>query len=946
MDAPFNGHTDKIEDISFSTNSKYIVSASRDKTIRLWDLQGNQVAKLLTRHDYRVIDVAVTPDGKYIWTHYEYEKWGTKCSTMRLWNLKGNPVKKSFSGDNGHRGSLSSFGFSRDGQYIITRGQDKTIRVWDLEGNPVGKPLTEDTSIVSSLAVSPDGNYIASVSKDKTIRLWDLERNLLGKPFAGNRRGRDPSVAFSPDGQYIVSYVSDIRIWDLQGNLVEAKPSTGYDGIIGYVTFSGDSKHIVGLGGDNGAVIVWDLSSNPTDESFGFEHNVDLIAFSPDGKYIISADEDNTIRLWDLQGNQVSKPLMEHTDTVTSIAFSDDGKYIASGSNDQNISVWDLQEGKLVNSWSSNYTSKHEQDKVSSIAFSPDGKYIVSGGGNDDKTVRLWDLKGNQIGKPFIGHKGAVRSVVFSPNGEYIASASSNSDYDVDINDLIVWDLQGNQIGKHSSKNYAVYSVTFSLDGNYIFATTSSDEIKIFDLKANPVNKPLKSSKLKYTFPATISSDGKYNITDGGSSIRINNSRGNPIKYITEKNYSSVNFAQFPRSNFSPDDVLIAYLDVNSGFNPRNGIRILFNKPLIKACERLRKHHGLLNNGFWSGSLYEDTDVWDNAESARKACLKHGNWSKEEKAEFLVFEGKLMARDGMGKEAEANFKKAKKLNPNLTLDSQKEAQKLAIPVLLNRGTRKASDSLGFPYEAIRYFEEAKKLDSSLDFNPTIKAKKILFDKHIADAKERSKQGNNIKGAIYSLEEAEKLNRNKELNPDFDLESEIKAAEKLAELAASAKTLLEKTRELREIDDIEGALEIYFQVEKMDAQLEMMSASDWNYLCWWGSLKGMVEQVITACEKAVALEPEDGRFLDNRGLARALTGDKEGAIEDFEAYRTMLGASITRREKRQRWIDALRAGENPFTEEEIESLEIESLEIESLEIECLLNVAKIPYPRHE
>ncbi|MEQ9548299.1 MAG: tetratricopeptide repeat protein [Coleofasciculus sp. G3-WIS-01] len=74
----------------------------------------------------------------------------------------------------------------------------------------------------------------------------------------------------------------------------------------------------------------------------------------------------------------------------------------------------------------------------------------------------------------------------------------------------------------------------------------------------------------------------------------------------------------------------------------------------------------------------------------------------------------------------------------------------------------------------------------------------------------------------------------------------------------------------------------------------------------------------ACEKAVALAPENGEFRDSRGIARALTGDKQGAIEDFQAFIESTNWEEGKKQ-RQGWIDALKAGKNPFTEEEIEEL---------------------------
>ena len=99
----------------------------------------------------------------------------------------------------------------------------------------------------------------------------------------------------------------------------------------------------------------------------------------------------------------------------------------------------------------------------------------------------------------------------------------------------------------------------------------------------------------------------------------------------------------------------------------------------------------------------------------------------------------------------------------------------------------------------------------------------------------------------------------------------------------------------------------------------ISANDWNGLCWNGSLNGYASDVIFACEKAVALAPNDGAIRDSRGLARALTGDFDGAIEDFQAYIDLADSPDEMKNQRREWIEALERGENPFTEEVLESL---------------------------
>ncbi len=81
--------------------------------------------------------------------------------------------------------------------------------------------------------------------------------------------------------------------------------------------------------------------------------------------------------------------------------------------------------------------------------------------------------------------------------------------------------------------------------------------------------------------------------------------------------------------------------------------------------------------------------------------------------------------------------------------------------------------------------------------------------------------------------------------------------------------------------IKEAIAAYDQAQKLDPQVEI-SANDWNSLCWYGSLHESAKEVMFACEKAVKLASNHGNIRHSRGLARALTGDYQGAIADFEA----------------------------------------------------------------
>lgn len=133
--------------------------------------------------------------------------------------------------------------------------------------------------------------------------------------------------------------------------------------------------------------------------------------------------------------------------------------------------------------------------------------------------------------------------------------------------------------------------------------------------------------------------------------------------------------------------------------------------------------------------------------------------------------------------------------------------------------------------------------------------------------------------------------------------------------------LQRGDRFAEQGEIEKALTSYAIAQELAPDIEI-SASSWNHLCWFGSLWGHATEVMGVCEIAVEMAPSDGNFRDSRGLARALTGDYEGAIEDFKFYVNWL-KDLDRYEAggngREAWITKLESGQNPFNEATLEAL---------------------------
>jgi WD40 repeat protein len=112
-----------------------------------------------------VLSAAFSPDGKRILT-------ASQDKTARLWDPEtGKPIGAPLTG---HAGGVLSATFSPDGRRIVTASEDATVRLWDAETHkPIGE-LRGHSNRVNSAAFSPDGKVIVTASEDRTARVWKI----------------------------------------------------------------------------------------------------------------------------------------------------------------------------------------------------------------------------------------------------------------------------------------------------------------------------------------------------------------------------------------------------------------------------------------------------------------------------------------------------------------------------------------------------------------------------------------------------------------------------------------------------------------------------------------------------------------------------------------------------------------------------------------------------
>ncbi len=291
----------RVEVVAFGQQGQTKLSVSEDGMLRVWKdptqlvtvtLQGYkeavfpETATAKDQYGTVVVPAVVSPDGQLIAT-------GGADKTIHLWNLQGQAIRQIY----GLSTVATSLSFSPDGQTLVSGSDDGTIQRWTLHGEPLGKPLHGHTESVTTIAFSPNGQLMASGSRDHTVRLWDQAGNPVGQPLPHHDEVK--AVLFSPDARSLVSGSNDgtIQRWSLQGQPL-TEPFRGHSGWISALAMSPDGQMIASGSWDK-TVRLWNLQGQQLGEPLqGYGDFVTAIVFSPDGQSILTGSADSQLRLW------------------------------------------------------------------------------------------------------------------------------------------------------------------------------------------------------------------------------------------------------------------------------------------------------------------------------------------------------------------------------------------------------------------------------------------------------------------------------------------------------------------------------------------------------------------------------------------------------------------------------------------------------------------------
>lgn len=453
------GHTARVNSLAMSPNARWIVSASADSTIRLWEFDTG-VALLTIRGqggEARSVDVSTVgpafasvgadrtlrlyalPSGQQVWSVVleegdpEEVKFAPGAAVLAVRFADGHVAL--YSATDGKRGDSpaaltlsASTESERDaganrlafvGSPVILAGtQDSSVVVEDLAnqqrlialGGRSEAPSRWPTRL-SSVTADFAGRWIAALGADGAAHLWDTElyderRLLADRPLAGG------PLAVEPRGRRLVaaSVDSGLALWDLDAGAPLGRLA-GHASPITAAVFHPSGEYVV-TGDAEGVIKVWD-AMHPEPPSISPGSRVLGIDWAPDGNHLALAAADSTVRVVQLVPQIGTAAIRGLRGGATRARYSRDGGRVFCLDAAGGLAAWDAGTGAVVR--------RFVQSGIREIALSPDGRVLVGLG--DDGKVQAWDSVSGRLERTVAERGARGAAVAFTTDGSRVAIA-------------------------------------------------------------------------------------------------------------------------------------------------------------------------------------------------------------------------------------------------------------------------------------------------------------------------------------------------------------------------------------------------------------------------------------------------------------------------------------------------------------------------------------------
>lgn len=446
--AVLHGHQDWIWSIFFTMDGQFLISCSFDKSVIIWQLSTGQ--KINSFQTPSPIHHAAFIQNKILATAH-------RDGIIRLWSLDGVEIAQLV----GHVGVVWAVAATLTGDLLASAGDDGAIRFWSLVNYCCETVIQASQEQIRWLAFHPSGQWLVSLNQGGALEVWQVKTQTLRyqiKMFSISR------LAFSENFLASGSRTTKIYIWQWQKDQPRLLHILDHyrDEVRG-LCLAPNGTRVISCG-DLGILRVWEVMTGNLLGSYQkHKFNTRAMALDPLGRYIATGGEDKSAYLWDVQTYE-AQLICDHYGWIWAVAFNPSGtllaiagylgevklydlwqkawyltlkgfsswiwaltfcsnQTVAVGCEDGSVQQWDISSKRAIQNY------QGAQTRIRGLACSAKSNWLIGGG--YDPYLYVWDLATGQLLHQLAGYKATINKVEISPDDQWVVSGDDEGDFRV-----------------------------------------------------------------------------------------------------------------------------------------------------------------------------------------------------------------------------------------------------------------------------------------------------------------------------------------------------------------------------------------------------------------------------------------------------------------------------------------------------------------------------------
>lgn len=454
-------HNGEVTQLILHADGIRVVSASEDKTIRIWNIDNFKCLSVLEGHQGNISQLLFDPEGSKVIS-------GSSDNTIRIWDIDSFECIAVLEG---YRDQINFVLIHPDGHRLISGSDDKTVRLWDIDNSKCSTVMLGHEQEVTAAFLYPDSKRLLSGSNDNTLRQWDIETGeCLSIWYYRIFNGCQFMYPYPDENKIVIGeYLSrNLNIFDME-TFDNLHTLEGNSGIINFVklvpgspifltsTFTRDIK-------------FWDFRTGKCIEKYNGEGRISdqCIEVHPDGDKLVIGG--HNIEVWDISANDPEEDMDKHSRSLNDLKLLGDNTTFFSGSIDGSVKFWDGKNGACL------VTLKHLGFGMNCFEIHPDGRRLFTAGKYCQ--ISIYDLMNgqHQYDLGWLRNLGTINAISISING---LLAVTGTEY----GEIELWNISKTKvISMFKDGEWSINSIAFVLDDKKLISGSSDGAIRLWDI--------------------------------------------------------------------------------------------------------------------------------------------------------------------------------------------------------------------------------------------------------------------------------------------------------------------------------------------------------------------------------------------------------------------------------------------------------------------------------